>query len=104
MKRSEFWNRLLNNGENAGKPAKGRNTMRTLTKSFMALLGCAAILLAAGCVNPISTDTSLAIELSTPQDSFTLGHVYYSVSRFNQEIEASRRAVLGRGDIPAFGR
>ena len=70
--------------------------MHTLTKTFMPLLGCAAILLAAGCVNPVATNTNLAIELSTPQDNLLLGDTQYSI-RFNQNIELTEKGPLKEG-------
>ena len=70
--------------------------MHTLTKTFMPLLGCAAILLAVGCINPVATNTSLAIELSTPQDNLLLGDTQYSI-RFNQNIELTEKGPLKEG-------
>ena len=74
-----------------------RNNRRTLTKTFMALLGCAVIFLASGCENPVSTNTAaLAIELSTPQDSLLLGDTQYNI-RFNQNIESTGKGALKEG-------
>lgn len=68
-----------------------------LTKTFKALLGCAVILLTVSCENSVDPHTAAqTIKLLEPQDSFTLGHVYYSI-QFNQNIEAVGEGPLQEG-------